>query len=490
METFAEDAQVVGGLRELLWERGEWRSAVVPGKEVEGVKYSDYFSATERVRYGAVARALALLRGRKDRHPPSHDGLPEDGSADGPTEPERRIAARAGVEISGRPADRWLAETMPWTWRVKVLPLVWRPKPNSGCVSRPSSRRFACSVATFTTCCWRRRPDERATMGLDPGIRTGVKAAVVDGTGKLLATATVYPHEPRRDWEGSLRVLAALCEKHGVELISVGNGTASRETDKLAGELIQRHPHLSLTKVVVSEAGASVYRRRSWRPRSSRPRRLASRRGVDRAAAAGPAGRAGAHRAEGDRGWPVPARRQRDATGQGRRRGRRRLRQRRGRRSEHGVGAAARAHLRPQRIARAQHRVVPRRARRLPQPPAVAEGAALGERTFHRPPAFSASPMATTRSTRPPCIRRPIPSSIGSSSALAWRCAISSAAPVLRALKPEDFVDAQFGLPTVRTSSRSSIVRAAILVRSSGRRRSKTVRRSAIWSRACCSRAW
>ncbi len=258
METFAEDAELVGGLRQLLWERGEWTSTVVPGKEEEGAKFADYFNAGEQVRHVPSHRALALLRGRKEGFLRLAVVLPEDPDAAGPGLPERRIAARAGIESRGRAADAWLAETVRWTWKVKMLGSL-----ESDTEQRLREQAEAEAIRVFG----RNLQDlllaapagQRVTMGLDPGIRTGVKVAIVDGTGKLLDTATVYPHEPRKDWEGALRIIGQLCTRHGVQLISIGNGTASRETDKLAGDVIARHPELQLTKVVVSEAGASVY---------------------------------------------------------------------------------------------------------------------------------------------------------------------------------------------------------------------------------------
>jgi uncharacterized protein len=258
MEQFSEDAELVGGLRQLVWERGEWRSTVVPGKEAEGVKYSDYFSATERLKGVPSHRVLALLRGRKEGILRLAVVLPDDDGAGGATEPERRIAGRAGIEQKGRPADAWLAETVRWTWKVRML----------AHLEIESEQRLREAAETEAIRVFGRNlhdlllaapAGQRATMGLDPGLRTGVKVAVVDGTGKVLDTATVYPHEPRRDWDGALRTLAALAARHGVQLISIGNGTASRETDALAGDLIKRQPALALTKVVVSEAGASVY---------------------------------------------------------------------------------------------------------------------------------------------------------------------------------------------------------------------------------------
>jgi uncharacterized protein len=258
METFAEDAALIGGLRQRLFERGEWTSAVVLGKEEEGIKFSDYFSASEPLRSMPSHRILALLRGRKEGFLRLTVILPGEGDPKAPTEPERRIAARFGIESRGRAADRWLAETVRWTWTVKL----------AGSLAVDGELRLREQAEAEAIRVFGRNlhdlllaapAGQRVTLGLDPGIRTGVKAAVVDGTGKLLGTATVYPHEPRNDWEGSLRALGQLCARHGVQLIAIGNGTASRETDKLAGDLLARHPDLRLTKVVVSEAGASVY---------------------------------------------------------------------------------------------------------------------------------------------------------------------------------------------------------------------------------------
>jgi uncharacterized protein len=258
METFAEDAELVGGLRQLLWDRGEWKSTVVPGKEEEGVKFSDYFDASEPVRTMPPHRTLALLRGRKEGFLRLAVVLPDEADAAGRSVPERRIAARAGIETRGRAADAWLGETVRWTWKVKLFGSL-----EGEIEQRLREQAEAEAIRVFG----RNLHDlllaapggQRVTMGLDPGIRTGVKVAVVDATGKLLATATVYPHEPRKDWEGASRTIGQLCARHGVQLVAIGNGTASRETDKLAGEVISRRPELRLTKVVVSEAGASVY---------------------------------------------------------------------------------------------------------------------------------------------------------------------------------------------------------------------------------------
>jgi len=258
MEQFAEDAELVGGLRQLVWERGEWRSTVVPGKENAGIKFSDYFSASERLKSVPSHRVLALLRGRKEGFLRLAVVLPDEEGASGPTEPERRIAGRAGIEQKGRPADGWLAETVRWTWKIKLHAHLEVEAENRlrELAEAEAIRVFGRNLHDLLLAA---PAGQRTTMGLDPGLRTGVKVAVVDGTGKVLETATVYPHEPRKDWEGTLRTLAGICHRHGVQLVSIGNGTASRETDALAAELITRHPQLSLTKVMVSEAGASVY---------------------------------------------------------------------------------------------------------------------------------------------------------------------------------------------------------------------------------------
>jgi uncharacterized protein len=259
VERFAEDAELVGGLRQWLWDRAEWKSTVVPGKEDEGAKFADYFNAAEPVKNIPSHRILAQLRGRKEGFLRLAVVLPEaDGVAAAPSEPERRIAARVGIENRHRPADAWLLETVRWTWKFKLfvhleLDIEQRLREAA---EVEAIRVFGTNLKDLLLAA---PAGHRVTMGLDPGIRTGVKVAVVDGTGKLLDTATIYPHEPRNDWDGSLRTLGLLCSRHHVQLIAIGNGTASRETDRLGGDLIKRHPDLSITRVVVSEAGASVY---------------------------------------------------------------------------------------------------------------------------------------------------------------------------------------------------------------------------------------
>jgi uncharacterized protein len=258
IERWAEDAELVGELRELMWERGLWRSTVIAGKEEEGAKFADYFDASEPVRSVPSHRALALLRGRNEGVLRLSIAIPEPEGATGPSEPERRIARHAGIAADGRPAAAWLAETVRQAWRYKLaihLEIDIETRVREAAETE-AIRVFARNLKDLLLAA---PAGPRVTMGLDPGIRTGVKVAVVDGTGRLLETATIYPHEPRNDWDGSIRVLAALASKHGVELIAIGNGTASRETDRLVADLIARHPEARLTKVVVSEAGASVY---------------------------------------------------------------------------------------------------------------------------------------------------------------------------------------------------------------------------------------
>ncbi len=255
MDRFSEDAELVGGLRQWLWDSAEWGSTVVEGKEAEGAKFSDYFSASEPVRQIPSHRVLALLRGRNEGVLRVTVALPDPAAE---AVAEARIAGRAGVADRGRPADPWLAETVRWTWRVKLMLHL-----STEVEQRLREEAEAEAIRVFG----RNLHDlllappagQRITMGLDPGIRTGVKVAVVDGTGRLLETATIFPHEPRRDRDGSLRTLGALVVKHQVDLVAIGNGTASRETDALVAELVALMPQHRLTRVTVSEAGASVY---------------------------------------------------------------------------------------------------------------------------------------------------------------------------------------------------------------------------------------
>ncbi|HWU97747.1 MAG TPA: Tex family protein [Oxalicibacterium sp.] len=262
MERFAEDATLLQALREYLNEHGIVESKVVEGKEDAGAKFSDYFDYSETLGTIPSHRALAMFRGRREEILNVNlrlDTEEEKPKWDAPHNPcEGRIASRFGISNQGRPADKWLADTVRWTWRVKVfmhleteLMTTLREKAELEAINV-----FALNLKSLLLAA---PAGPRATMGLDPGLRTGVKVAVVDATGKVVDTATVYPHQPRNDWDGTLHTLAQLAEKHNVALISIGNGTASRETDKLAHDLIKMRPELKLTKIVVSEAGASVY---------------------------------------------------------------------------------------------------------------------------------------------------------------------------------------------------------------------------------------
>jgi len=261
MESIAEDAGLLGELRDWLWEKGQIRAKVVAGKENEGAKFRDYFDHVEPIGKIPSHRLLALMRARNEgvielELAPALDM--EQGHLEG----EGRVAAHADIRDRGRAADAWLRETVRLTWRVKLhlhltLDLFGRVREGA---EDEAIRVFGDNLKDLMLAA---PAGAKSVMGLDPGIRTGVKVAVVDATGKLLATDTVYPHEPRRQWNESLAALARLCQKHGVDLIAIGNGTASRETDKLAGELIKglakTHPDHKLSKIVVSEAGASVY---------------------------------------------------------------------------------------------------------------------------------------------------------------------------------------------------------------------------------------
>ena len=263
IEQFAEDAQLVGELREYVEAHGVVVSSVVEGKETEGAKFRDYFDYNEPLRDIPSHRALALLRGRNEGVLRVALKLDEE-LAETPPQPntpnscERRIAARFAVVDQKRPADRWLQECVRWAWSIKLslsleLDLMGALRERA---EEEAIRVFAANLRDLLLAA---PAGARATMGLDPGLRTGVKVAVVDRTGKQVDTATIYPHEPRRDWDGALHTLAQLAKRHAVELIAIGNGTASRETDKLAQELIKQNAGLGMHKIVVSEAGASVY---------------------------------------------------------------------------------------------------------------------------------------------------------------------------------------------------------------------------------------
>ena len=262
IERFSEDAALIGALRERTRKQGSLRSSVakdIPAeKQTEAAKFSDYFEYDEPIQRIPSHRALALLRGRAlgylsialDPEPARIEGAP--------SEFEAIVANHFGIQQQGRAADRWLADTVRLAWRARMLlhlevELVGTLR---AAAEHEAIQVFGLNLRDLLLAA---PAGARATMGLDPGLRTGVKVAVVDANGKLLDTATIYPHAPRRDWDRSLATLAGLALRHGVSLVSIGNGTASRETDQLAGELLRAQPELKLSKVMVSEAGASVY---------------------------------------------------------------------------------------------------------------------------------------------------------------------------------------------------------------------------------------
>ncbi|MER7621877.1 Tex family protein [Streptomyces sp. NPDC126503] len=255
-ETFSEDADLIGELRERMWVRGRLVAKVREGKEEAGAKFADYFDFAEPFTALPSHRVLAMLRGEKE------DVLalelePEEPTG-GPSSYEGTVASRFGVADRGRPGDKWLLDTVRWAWRTRILVhlgIDLRLRLRTAAEDE-AVRVFAANLRDLLLAA---PAGTRATLGLDPGYRTGVKVAVVDATGKVVATDTIHPHVPANKWDEALAKLARLAKEHAVELIAIGNGTASRETDKLAGELLARHPELKLTKVMVSEAGASVY---------------------------------------------------------------------------------------------------------------------------------------------------------------------------------------------------------------------------------------
>ncbi|MDX1550320.1 MAG: Tex family protein, partial [Lysobacter spongiicola] len=257
MERWGEDATLVGELRNWLHEVGQIRARVADGKEAEGAKYRDYFDHVEPLARIPSHRLLALFRARREEIlyldlDPGADA--EAGHLHG----EARVAQHAGVRAQGRPADKWLMDACRLTWKAKLhlhlmLDLFGQAR------EKAEAEAIAVFGDNLKDLLLAAPAGPRVVLGLDPGLRTGVKVAVVDSTGKLVNTDTIYPHQPRNQWDASLHTLRALCKKHAVELIAIGNGTASRETDKLAGDLVKLAPELKMQKIVVSEAGASVY---------------------------------------------------------------------------------------------------------------------------------------------------------------------------------------------------------------------------------------
>ncbi|OIJ93077.1 Tex family protein [Streptomyces monashensis] len=257
-ERFSEDADLIGELRERMWVRGRLAAKVRDGKEEAGAKFADYFDFAEPFTELPSHRVLAMLRGEKEEVLDLVLEPEEPSEQPGPSSYEGIVAHRFQIADRGRPADKWLTDTVRWAWRTRILVhlgidlrLRLRTAAEDEAVNV-----FAANLRDLLLAA---PAGTRATLGLDPGFRTGVKVAVVDATGKVVATDVIHPHVPANRWDEALATLARLAREHAVDLVAIGNGTASRETDRLAGELISRHPELNLTKVMVSEAGASVY---------------------------------------------------------------------------------------------------------------------------------------------------------------------------------------------------------------------------------------
>jgi uncharacterized protein len=257
MERISEDAELLAELRERIWQKGIVHATVMTGKEQEAAKFKDYFDYEEAINKIPSHRALALFRGRNEDllnlslKPGADDKEEHDLCA-------QFVARHLKVTDTSKPADAWLAETARFAWKIKLytridLDLKLRLREAA---ELEAIRVFASNLRDLLLAA---PAGPKATMGLDPGIRTGVKVAIVDPTGKLLATDTIYPHPPRKDWDGSIDTLAKLIQKHKVDLVSIGNGTGSRETDQLVADVMKRHSELKFTKITVSEAGASVY---------------------------------------------------------------------------------------------------------------------------------------------------------------------------------------------------------------------------------------
>ncbi|MGS2721087.1 Tex family protein [Paraglaciecola aestuariivivens] len=259
MERFAEDAQLLQKIRQYLTQNAHIKSQVIAGKETEGHKYKDYFSHSELLKKVPSHRSLAMFRGRNENIlQVSLDADPQKDEGDKSSYCEQIIAEHFNIKFANRAADAWLASVVQWTWRVKIQ-LHMETELFGAVRERAEADAINVFAKNLNDLLMAAPAGPKVTMGLDPGLRTGVKVAIVDATGKVLATATIFPHVPQKLWDKSLRTLATLCKQHKVQLISIGNGTGSRETDKLVAEMMKANPDLGLSKIIVSEAGASVY---------------------------------------------------------------------------------------------------------------------------------------------------------------------------------------------------------------------------------------
>ena len=262
MEKFAEDAELLQKVRSYLQENAHIKASLVAGKENEGAKYKDYFAHSERVKSAPSHRALAMFRGRNEGVlQVSLDADPEKEESDRSSYCESIIADHVNLaphRLAGKAGEKWLSTVVQWTWRVKIM-LYMETELFKQLRERADTEAIKVFADNLKDLLMAAPAGAKCTMGLDPGLRTGVKVAIVDATGKLLGTSTIFPHAPQNQWDKSMRTLANLCKQHKVELISIGNGTGSRETDKLVSELMKNHSELALHKIMVSEAGASVY---------------------------------------------------------------------------------------------------------------------------------------------------------------------------------------------------------------------------------------
>ncbi len=259
MERFSEDAELLGELRDFIWQQGQLKVAVIEGKENEGAKFRDYFDHVEPLKKVPSHRALAILRGR-------NEGILSytlvvgdvDGDKRQPHPAEQRIAARWRIRDNARAADKWLSEVVRWTWRVKLSTQI---ETDLMAQVREAAETEAINVfaANLKDLLLLAPAGPRATLGLDPGLRTGVKVAIIDDTGQVAGHGTIFPHAPQKQWDRSIEQLAVWCREYHIELVAIGNGTASRETEKLVGELSKRYPELKLARIIVSESGASIY---------------------------------------------------------------------------------------------------------------------------------------------------------------------------------------------------------------------------------------
>ena len=259
MERFAEDAELLGALRDFVWQEGQLKVTVVEGKENEGAKFRDYFDHVEPLRKIPSHRALAILRGRNEGIL-AYSIVMGDAEEDRrqPHPAEQRIAAHWRIRDNGRASDKWLSDVVRWTWRVKLSTQI---ETDLIAQVREAAETEAINVfaANLKDLLLLAPAGPRPTLGLDPGLRTGVKVAVIDGTGQVVDHGAIFPHAPQNKWDQSIAQMAAWCQKYKIELVAIGNGTASRETEKLVGDLCKRYPELKLARIVVNESGASIY---------------------------------------------------------------------------------------------------------------------------------------------------------------------------------------------------------------------------------------